>query len=153
MNFDVSRILKGFFAGLAGTVVLTGLMLVKKTMGVMPALDPVHMLSTMAADKMGMVPNPAIGWVMHFMIGAVAWGGGFAVLNGLIPGRSQVAKGVLFGIAAWLLMMIGPMPMSGAGLFALNIGPMAPMMTFVFHIVFGVVLGAVFLKLNGPDNA
>lgn len=149
MSFDISGIVKGIVAGFAATIVLTLLMMMKKSMGVLPELDPVHMMADMAAQKTGMQANIMVGWVMHFIIGSVAWGAGFAILNGLLPPRSQVKKGILFGIGAWVVMMIGPMPMSGAGLFGMNIGPMAPVMTFIFHIVFGIVLGRVFQKLGG----
>jgi len=49
-------------------------------------------------------------------------------------------------------MMIGPMPMSGSGLFGLNIGIMVPVMTLVFHLIFGVVLGLVFKALGGAET-
>lgn len=153
INISSSKIVKGLIAGFVATVVLTILMMMKKTLGVMPELDPVHMLSEMAAQNMGMEPNIMIGWIMHFMIGSVAWGGTFIVLNNVLPGTSQIAKGISLGIVAWFMMMIGPMPMSGAGLFGLNMGILAPVMTFMLHIVFGVVLGAVFIRLGGVEEA
>lgn len=61
MSFNVSVILKGIIAGFVGTLVLTGLMMIKKNMGVLPTLDPVHMLSTMAAEKMGTQVNLSSG--------------------------------------------------------------------------------------------
>ena len=64
------------------------MMMVKKAAGVLPDLDPIHMISEMAAEKMGQEPSVAVGWVMHFVIGSVVWGGAFAVLNG--------------GLAKWL---------------------------------------------------
>lgn len=42
MSFNVSVILKGIIAGFVGTLVLTGLMMVKKNMGVLPALYQLH---------------------------------------------------------------------------------------------------------------
>ena len=107
-------------------------------MGVMPELDVIVMLSAMMGA-------PAIvGWIAHFMIGSIAWGGGFAVLYGAIPGGSALVKGIVFGIAAWLGMMIVVMPMAGAGVFGMAFGIMAPMMTLVLHIIFGAVLGGVY---------
>ncbi|WP_051997637.1 DUF6789 family protein [Paraglaciecola polaris] len=153
MSFNVSVILKGIIAGFVGTLVLTGLMMIKKNMGVLPTLDPVHMLSTMAAEKMGTQVSLTTGWIMHFAIGAFAWGGAFAVFNRALPGRSQIGKGIVLGIGAWLLMMIGPMPMSGAGLFGLSIGIMAPIMTLILHIVFGAVMGFTFAKLLGNPQS
>ena len=39
------------------------------------------------------------------------------------------------------MMMMGPMPMAGAGLFGLQLGMMAPVATLMLHIMWGVVLG------------
>ena len=35
------------------------------------------------------------------------------------------------------------MPMAGAGLFGMKLGMMAPLMTWVLHLVFGAVMGLV----------
>ncbi len=92
------------------------------------------------------------GWLGHFIIGTVAWGGGFVLLYGLIPGGSALIKGIVFGIAAWFGMMIMVMPMAGAGLFGMAFGIMAPMMTLVLHVIYGAVLGAVFRMLVAPKS-
>jgi len=105
---------------------------------VMPGLDVIHML----AGMMGM-PTTA-GWAVHVMIGTIAWGGGFAILYDHIPGSSAIVKGIVFGIGAWLGMMIVIMPMAGAGFFGMTLGVMAPMMTLVLHIIFGAVLGLAY---------
>ena len=152
MTIDTSTIVKGIIAGFAATVVLTLLMMLKKMMGVMPELDPVRMLAEMAAQRTGMELNLMVGWVMHFVIGSIAWGSALVLLNDILPGNTQVMKGIGVGIAAWLLMMVGPLPMSGSGLFGLNIGIMVPVMTLVFHLVFGVVLGLVFKALGGTET-
>ncbi|MFT7508291.1 MAG: hypothetical protein ACI9KS_000458 [Sulfitobacter sp.] len=128
----------GFLAGLIATAVLSVLMVAKAMMGLMPGLDIVVMLSVMMGAPV------ILGWLAHFMIGTLAWGGGFAVLYDTIPGSTAITKGIVFGVGAWLAMMIVVMPMAGAGLFGMNFGIMAPMMTLVLHIVFGAVLGAVY---------
>ncbi len=55
-----------------------------------------------------------------------------------LPGGSYMLKGMTFGVAAWLLMMV--MPMANVGLF----GMMAPVMTLMLHLIFGAVLGAAY---------
>jgi hypothetical protein len=67
-----------------------------------------------------------------------------------LPG-GPVGSGVLFGTAAWLMMMIAVMPMAGAGLFGMSMGIMAPIMTLMLHAVFGAVLGATFQALSGAS--
>jgi len=134
----MTNLKNGFLAGFIATVVLSVLMVAKGMMGLMPALDVVAMLSMMMGTPVIM------GWLAHFMIGTLAWGGGFAVLYDAIPGGSALVKGVAFGIAAWLAMMIMVMPMAGAGFFGMSFGMMAPIMTLMLHIIFGAVLGGVY---------
>lgn len=143
----MNKIFAGAVAGFSATVVLSAMMAAKGMVGVMPELDVIAMLSAMMGA-------PALmGWVGHFMIGTLAWGIGFAVLYDIIPGGSAITKGVVFGIAAWLGMMIMVMPMAGAGLFGMAMGIMAPMMTLVLHAIFGAVLGLVFQTLTATRPA
>ncbi len=143
----MNKITAGLGAGFVATVVLSAMMIAKGMMGVMPELDVIAMLSAMMGA-------PAVmGWLGHFMIGTLAWGGGFAVLYGMIPGGTALIKGAVFGVAAWLGMMVMVMPMAGAGLFGMAFGIMAPMMTLVLHIIFGAVLGTVFHMLVEPKAA
>jgi len=86
------------------------------------------------------------------MIGTLAWGGGFAILYSAIPGNTAVIKGIVFGIAAWLGMMIVIMPMAGAGLFGMSFGIMAPVMTLVLHLIFGAVLGKVYAAYSATGH-
>lgn len=137
----MSTIVKGVIAGFAATVVLSALMLMKQEMGLMPELDIAQMLTAMLG-----LPGIAFGWAMHFVIGSVVWGGLFAIIAPRFH-AGNVAGGIAFGIAAWLMMMVAIMPMAGAGLFGLQMGILAPIMTFMLHVVFGAVLGWVFAVL------
>ena len=134
----MNNIAKGILAGLAATVVLTLMMLAKGAMGLMPALDPVGMI----AEMMGV--SATIAWGVHFMIGAVIWGGAFALLEQNLPGGDFWVKGVVLGVGAWLIMMVAMMPMAGVGFFGMQLGIMAPVLTLVMHLVFGAVLGGVY---------
>lgn len=134
-----SNILKGMAAGFAATVVLSALMVMKSMMGLMSELNIIAMLSKMMGAS-----TPAMGWLAHFMIGTIVWGGLFAWLNPHLPGKSHWLKGVTLGVGAWVLMMIVVMPMAGAGLFGLNLGIMAPIMTLMLHVIYGAVLGGVY---------
>ncbi len=143
----MQNISAGLVAGFVATLVLSAMMIAKGMMGVMPELDVAAMIGMM------MGASVAVGWIIHFMIGTIAWGGGFALLYDKIPGSNAVIKGIIFGVAAWLGMMIVIMPMAGAGLFGMNLGIMAPVMTLVLHIVFGAVLGAVYQMRASPALA
>lgn len=139
----MQRFWHGIVAGFAATVVLSALMLMKSAMGMMPEVNAIQMLTKMGVTYAGLPPSPAIGWLMHFVIGAIMWGILFALIEPSVPG-GYWRRGVIFSIGAWLLMMIIPMPMAGAGLFGLNLGIGAPVATLVLHIIFGAVLGAVY---------
>ena len=131
---------KGMLAGIVATIVLSLLMVLKAMMGLMPQLD----LPRMLAGMMGSPDMPSIGWIAHFAIGIVVYGVAIAVLDSKLPGTSRVGHGVMLGVIGWLIMMVALMPMAGAGLFGMNMGVMAPMMTLVLHLIFGAVLGWVY---------
>lgn len=115
-------------------------MVAKAKMGIMPDLDAIKMLADMMAVPLIM------GWVAHFMIGTIIWGGLFAVLVDKIPG-SVLTSAILFSIGVWF-MMIGPMPMAGSGLFGLQLGVVAPIATFKLHIIWGIALGFSYKRLT-----
>ncbi|MEH6646889.1 DUF6789 family protein [Sulfitobacter sp.] len=124
------------------TVVLTIMMLIKGFLGLVTELEPVGMIS-------GMIGAPEIvGWIGHFVIGTIAWGGGFAILHSYIPPSNAIIKGIVFGVGAWLIMMVIMMPLAGAGLFGINlgIGALAAALASMLHVVFGAVLGLVYSK-------
>lgn len=129
---------KGIAAGFAATIVLSALIVMKARMGLMPQLDPVQMLG----DMIGNGSRPA-GWVMHFMIGTVAWGLLFTLLFGAVT-DGLWWRGIVFAIGAWLLMMIAVMPMAGAGFFGLGLGILAPVLTLMLHVIYGFVLGVTY---------
>ncbi len=133
---------KGIVAGLAATVMLSMIMFAKGMMGLMPELNVIAMLSSM------MNVTPVVGWAIHFMIGMLAWGLGFVAVFSILPGATDITRGISFGVAAWFLMMLAVMPMAGAGLFGLNMGMMAPAMTLMLHAIYGAVLGLIFGRLG-----
>ncbi len=137
----MKNLIRGAEAGLVATIVLSAIMLMKGMMGLMPELDVVAMLAVM------MHSSAMMGWIAHFMIGAFVWGVSYAVLQGSIPGGNDMMKGVVFGVGAWMIMMLAVMPMAGAGMFGMKLGMMAPVMTMMLHAIFGAVLGGVYGRL------
>jgi len=134
-------------ASFIATVILSILMVMKMKMGMMPELNVIKMMTIMAHGIMGTPAVPMVGWVMHFMIGTVVWGVLFALIGSSLPSSNNIIKGMIFGTLAWVMMMVIVMPMAGAGLFGLKMGMMAPVMTLMLHLVYGVVLGVTYNKL------
>jgi hypothetical protein len=141
----MNNIGKGVIAGFVATSIVSILFLMKAAMGLMPDLNIIVMLSGMMGGALIM------GWVAHFVIGAVIWGVLFALLHPSVPGGSLWLKGVVFGVAAWLMMMIVVMPMLGGGIFGINFGMVAPAMTLMVHVIFGAVLGGVYATLQNRE--
>ena len=129
---------RGIAAGFVATFVLSVIMLMKRSMGLMPELDPVAMISAMAGAS-----SPVVGWIGHFVIGSIFWGGGFAIVSPYLPGPYRL-RGTIFALGAWLMVMMVVMPMAGAGWFGLGLGVMAPVVTLALHVVFGLVLGTIY---------
>lgn len=136
----MKNIPKGLLAGLVATIVLSLLMVLKATMGLLPQLD----IPTMLAGMMGSPQIPIVGWIAHFVIGTLLYGVAISALDSKLPGTSRIGHGVMLGVLGWLIMMVVLMPMVGAGLFGMGMGVMAPVMTLVLHLIFGAVLGWVY---------
>jgi len=130
----------GVISGFVATVVLSILMIAKAKMGVMPDLNAIKMLAGMMHTSL------AMGWVAHFIIGTLIWGILFSVLVDKLPG-GVLSSAIIFSIGAWLIMMVGVMPMAGAGLFGLNLDMMVPVATLMLHIIWGIVLGLTYKLL------
>lgn len=138
----------GMTAGFVATVVLSLLTIVKSALGLMPQLNPIQDIVHIAALLFGVTLPAPFGWVGHFLIGTVAWGNFYALLEPGLPGAPPL-KGLVMGTIAWLAMMIFFMPLAGHGLFGLELGFQAVLATLVLHLVYGLVLGIVFPHVAG----
>ncbi|HXH64815.1 MAG TPA: DUF6789 family protein [Mariprofundaceae bacterium] len=136
----MNKLSNGILAGLAATIVLSMLMVMKAKMGLMPDVNVIAML----AGKMG--GSAAMGWAAHFMIGVIGYGLAYALVFSDLPFGNHTTCGIALGITGWLVMMVAVMPMMGAGLFGLALpsGMMVPVATLMLHVIFGAVLGYVY---------
>lgn len=125
---------KAVMAGLAGTVMMTLLMLMAPRMG-MPPMN----IGAMLGSVMG--GNVALGWMAHFVIGVVLAVGYAAVFAGRLPGPA-VVRGALFSLLPWLMAQVVVMPMMGMGLFSGSM--IAAGGSLMGHLVYGIVLGLVY---------
>jgi hypothetical protein len=138
---------RALLAGFVGWVVFTLVLLMAPLMGVPPMNVP-----QMLGGMFGM-NSLFMGWVMHLMIG-LALGAIYVYwFADWLPGAPW-ARGLLFGVAPWLVMMAMVAPMLPAldpmlakmppGFFFANMGLMAIMGSLVAHLAYGVVTGAVY---------
>lgn len=136
----------GVAGGLAGSVVF-GL--------VMAFLIPDPMLEIVIPSMYGLAPPeaPFVGWVIHMSHGAVI-GVGFAALLAAKPalGRTvgtAAATGAAYGLLVWLVLAVIVMPiwLPAVGSPANPPFPNIGLLSAVGHLLYGVVLGAVYAGL------
>lgn len=118
---------------------MTMLMLAAPMMG-MPPMNIGEMLGSMMGG------STALGWMAHFMIGAVLALIYAASSAHRLPGPVAV-RGMPFGLFPWLLAQTVVMPMMGAGFFSGSM--MVAAGSLMGHLVYGAVLGAIY----GGDGA
>jgi len=94
---------------------------------------------------------PAIvPWLLSFVNGMAILGFLFGRINGLLPGRSGITKGVVFGLIGWVLMGLIFFPLIGLGAFAFRAGlGIAPaLMSLAMLLTYSVVLATVYIALG-----
>lgn len=148
------NIVAAVVAGLAGTVVMSMLMVMAPKMG-MPKMAIWDMLGSMFSKE----GNPILGWILHFMMGVI-----FAIVYAVIwssgVGIPTAVGGLTFGAVHWLLVgvMMAGVPMMHAGMKAgtvqapglymtRNGGMMAFVGGLVGHLVYGLVVALVYSAL------
>lgn len=141
------RVFAGIGAGLAAGVVF-GLMMQIMTA---PAPDGARMPMMAMVAKVVRSESMLVGWIYHLFNSAVI-GAIFAGMAGRISGYGAgVGWGAVYGAFWWVLGGLVLMPiLLGMPAFApLAMEPMRPvaMGSFVGHLVYGIVLGGVYVRL------
>jgi hypothetical protein len=144
------NIVGAIVAGVVGTAVISMVMAMAPRMG-MPKMAIWEMLGSMF-NKDG---NNTLGWIAHFMMGAI-----FAIIYAALwsagVGSISAGSGVLFGAVHFLIvgLVMGGMPMLHAGIkagtvqapgvYMLNVGVMGFMGGLIGHVIYGVVVALVY---------
>lgn len=131
MNLNVR---KAVLAGVIGTAAMTFVGAIVAPMMGMPRMNPAEML----AGQMG--GNLVVGWLAHFMIGAML-ALIYAALAPSLKGAPWL-RGATYALAPWLLQQLAVMPMMGAPMFS---GSMALAGgSLVGHLIYGAVVGTIY---------
>ena len=80
-------------------------------MGLWPEVNLIRLLV-----NLGSIQTVA-AWMDHFIVGVVVWGLMFGAFDAMWDSRAYWLKGLIFGVFAWLMMMILFMPLAKAGCF------------------------------------
>ena len=144
MDFD--RTWKSIAAGLCGSAAHTALMALKSWAGILPSFRPYDDLQALLTNVIGNSVEP------HDSVGAVVfqWVGGARIpvrpFYQVLPGRTGIVKGMVFGLAVWLAMGLIFFPAIGKGWFAAQTGlGIAPtFFTLVMVLTYSVTLGVAY---------
>ncbi len=145
-------------AGAVGTAVMTAIMYMG--LGMMPKQMPMnimYMMGTMMSRST--MPIYVMGAMMHFGIGIMFGLAHTALYSAFDLESGLVGWGVLFGLVHWMIAGIG-MGMMGSmhprmrtgevfapGLFVRNFPPMTVMGFMMLHMIYGLVVGALYEAL------
>ena len=131
-----TKLKESLISGIAGTVVMTIIMLMAPMLG-MPKMNPPDMLA-------GMMGVPIFGgWMMHFVIGIIFAGSYVYFFNPKVKIKSNLLKGAVFGLAVFVFAQIGMAVMDAMmGGMPSPEGSMMLMMveSIMGHVIFGIVV-------------
>jgi hypothetical protein len=98
----------------------------------MPVFQPYQALQAALGELVGRGVHPLVPWLLSFVNGMAVLGFAFGRFYQNIPGHSGFVKGLLFGVAGWLVMNLAFLPLLGLGLFgsATGLGVQPALFTF-----------------------
>jgi hypothetical protein len=153
MNLD--RMWKSIAAGFCGSAAHSGLMALKSWGHILPSFRPYDDLQAALAALTGASVHPAFLWVLSYFNGSVVLGFLFGQFYRMLPGSTGAAKGIVFGVATWVLMGLTFFPAMGRGLFATQTGlGIAPtLFTLAMVLTYSVTLGTAYSVLDPKASA
>lgn len=140
----MNDVMKGMVAGGVATAVLSVVMLLMSATGFEPQLELTRLLLTLLGER----SEYALGWVLHIAIGSVVLGGLFASVEPRLGADTHTKSGVLYGVIAWLVVMLVFLPAAGAGYFGFQLSLLAPLVILGLQVLYGGVLGWTYGKLS-----
>jgi uncharacterized membrane protein YagU involved in acid resistance len=129
-------------AGLIGTAAMTALLLVEPSIG-LPKIAMGQVLSTsLGLTTAHLSIGPALGWVLHFLIGmglAVIYAGAF---DRRLPGTA-VVRGIVYGTLVFVVAQVVFMPLVGGGVFSRGDSELLAG-SLLGHLLYGGVVGWIY---------
>ena len=138
---------RGLIAGFSATAAISLLALLQMAAGLFAEMNAIQMQADMLNRYFALPRIIATGWISHFFVGTFIYGGFFGAFNRYIPGRTELSKALFLAMAGWILTLFVFMPLAGTGFFGAQAGLLAPLVTLIMHIAFGLVLGYVYAHL------
>ena len=143
---DFNRTWKSIAAGLCGSAAHTLLMALKSWAAILPSFQPYDDLQALLTTAIGNSVDPIIPWALSYFNGSVVLGFLFGRLYQILPGRTGITKGLVFGFAVWLAMGLIFFPAIGKGWFAAqsSLGIAPTFFTLVMVLTYSITLGVAY---------
>jgi hypothetical protein len=151
MQRSTKRFWIGCEWGLIATLAMTLVMLLVYFVGPSGMPDPMPLAITtgLIARVAGLeLVTPwvvVLGILIQLGYGAL-WGGLLAVSSPDVT----IGKGIAVSLGLWGLMLIFYLPMAGGTAFSLVANPMMWILTLIFHLIYGAVLGGGLHRYHEP---
>ena len=136
---------RAILAGLVATLVVSIVFYLSPFVGVGRA-DAVSLLGTTYVGAKLHIDATAIemlGLFFQVIVGAVLVALIYPRLFPYLPGRGA-QKGVVLGVLLWLVGQVVTVPLLGGTFFGLDAGVAAPIVSLLAHVLYGVVLAAIY---------
>ena len=126
------------------------LMFVKSRLGLLPSFQPYEALQEFLNRQIGVELDPIAAWGLSFISGATIVGFIFGRSYQRLPGKTGAAKGLVFGLFAWVLMGSLFFPVIGLGFFGVKtgLGSSPALFSLVMLLTYSVVMGLVYAALS-----
>jgi hypothetical protein len=143
----MERIKAVFISGLVATFIVGAMLLMNNAIHRLPRLGIGRSLATI----LGLHDNLFAGWLIFIVLGIFVFSAVFLWCAPRIPVKAYAVKGLIFGAALWLLMMLVFEPLSGQGVFASHLGNIAAVLTLVLNLIYGVILSVTYRWMLGSQ--
>lgn len=144
----MSDVVKGMVAGAVATAALSAVMVLIEATGLPPQLELPRLLLTFLDAPTDYI----LGWIAHAAIGSVILGGTFAQVEPRLGADTHTKSGILYGVIAWLVMMVVFLPAAGVGYFGFQLSIITPLVMLGLQVLYGAVLGWTYGKLSPTHN-
>ena len=141
------KFVRATMAGVAGTAAMSALILVELVVHI-----PTIAIGQVLGSSLGLASalpgvGPALGWVLHFVIGALLALAYAGLLVTRLPGAPWL-RGLIYGMVVFILAQSVFMPFVGGGFFSRG-DPELLLGSLLGHLIYGGLVGWVY----GPPPA
>src|SRR5208337_351432 len=143
----------GVSAGFAATLAMSAVMVLNDRLSLIPQVDLIRDLRHANQNLTGLKTPFLLAWFIHLILGSYVFGCVFALVFEYLSG-SPVIRGIYFGLAIWLGLMLTAFPLLGYGLFRFGLaaGATPAAAILVLHLVYGFALGIAFGSVHAMTD-